>query len=142
MIRRPPRSTRTDTLFPYTTLFRSVEALVPQAEHVGLGTAVDDIQPLLTRVDEDVFDRLGHLRQLDTRLLAGDFTGHHVFFTGDRQHMQLRARGTGEQQGRISGVERYVLQRRTLLVEHDRRFAVRVPNGGRAGFLSVRGSGE
>src|SRR3546814_20767276 len=25
MIRRPPRSTRTDTLFPYTTLFRSCE---------------------------------------------------------------------------------------------------------------------
>src|SRR3546814_13620464 len=27
MIRRPPRSTRTDTLFPYTTLFRSLLAL-------------------------------------------------------------------------------------------------------------------
>src|SRR3546814_2670794 len=27
MIRRPPRSTRTDTLFPYTTLFRSQPAL-------------------------------------------------------------------------------------------------------------------
>src|SRR3546814_12639877 len=27
MIRRPPRSTRTDTLFPYTTLFRSDQAL-------------------------------------------------------------------------------------------------------------------
>src|SRR3546814_14284244 len=27
MIRRPPRSTRTDTLFPYTTLFRSMEEL-------------------------------------------------------------------------------------------------------------------
>src|SRR3546814_8905012 len=27
MIRRPPRSTRTDTLFPYTTLFRSGMAL-------------------------------------------------------------------------------------------------------------------
>src|SRR3546814_12714665 len=27
MIRRPPRSTRTDTLFPYTTLFRSYIAL-------------------------------------------------------------------------------------------------------------------
>src|SRR3546814_3309674 len=27
MIRRPPRSTRTDTLFPYTTLFRSLSAL-------------------------------------------------------------------------------------------------------------------
>src|SRR3546814_17708508 len=26
MKRRPPRSTRTDTLFPYTTLFRSIEA--------------------------------------------------------------------------------------------------------------------
>src|SRR3546814_14357996 len=29
MIRRPPRSTRTDTLFPYTTLFRSL----PQLKH-------------------------------------------------------------------------------------------------------------
>src|SRR3546814_12099039 len=35
MIRRPPRSTRTDTLFPYTTLFRShaaTEALVEIAD--------------------------------------------------------------------------------------------------------------
>src|SRR3546814_6049749 len=31
MIRRPPRSTRTDTLFPYTTLFRSTAAgLLPR----------------------------------------------------------------------------------------------------------------
>src|SRR3546814_16219077 len=31
MIRRPPRSTRTDTLFPYTTLFRSIVGLeLPQ----------------------------------------------------------------------------------------------------------------
>src|SRR3546814_6615827 len=29
MIRRPPRSTRTDTLFPYTTLFRSVPHRIP-----------------------------------------------------------------------------------------------------------------
>src|SRR3546814_4417549 len=28
MIRRPPRSTRTDTLFPYTTLFRSLSVLM------------------------------------------------------------------------------------------------------------------
>src|SRR3546814_10213512 len=28
MIRRPPRSTRTDTLFPYTTLFRSISRIV------------------------------------------------------------------------------------------------------------------
>src|SRR3546814_5215279 len=32
MIRRPPRSTRTDTLFPYTTLFRSDES-VPGSTH-------------------------------------------------------------------------------------------------------------
>src|SRR3546814_16932768 len=31
MLRRPPRSTRTDTLFPYTTLFRSPEAPFPRA---------------------------------------------------------------------------------------------------------------
>src|SRR3546814_15993249 len=28
MVRRPPRSTRTDTLFPYTTLFRSIQLLI------------------------------------------------------------------------------------------------------------------
>src|SRR3546814_9008765 len=32
MIRRPPRSTRTDTLFPYTTLFRSGRA-IPSRRH-------------------------------------------------------------------------------------------------------------
>src|SRR3546814_940412 len=38
MIRRPPRSTRTDTLFPYTTLFRSIGALgrVQAAQHARL----------------------------------------------------------------------------------------------------------
>src|SRR3546814_17287580 len=34
MIRRPPRSTRTDTLFPYTTLFRS-HFLPPVGQHEG-----------------------------------------------------------------------------------------------------------
>src|SRR3546814_3803094 len=33
MIRRPPRSTRTDTLFPYTTLFRSDGAGGHRADH-------------------------------------------------------------------------------------------------------------
>src|SRR3546814_4504187 len=33
MIRRPPRSTRTDTLFPYTTLFRSLV----REDHLQLG---------------------------------------------------------------------------------------------------------
>src|SRR3546814_8354186 len=34
MIRRPPRSTRTDTLFPYTTLFRSGVAMTEHAAEV------------------------------------------------------------------------------------------------------------
>src|SRR3546814_14219990 len=33
MIRRPPRSTRTDTLFPYTTLFRSFERRLGKRVH-------------------------------------------------------------------------------------------------------------
>src|SRR3546814_14281481 len=37
MIRRPPRSTRTDTLFPYTTLFRSLLAS-PQWFNDGITT--------------------------------------------------------------------------------------------------------
>src|SRR3546814_3968682 len=38
MIRRPPRSTRTDTLFPYTTLFRSILAVhaIGHARCVGV----------------------------------------------------------------------------------------------------------
>src|SRR3546814_7357995 len=32
MIRRPPRSTRTDTLFPYTTLVRSISAVAKLVE--------------------------------------------------------------------------------------------------------------
>src|SRR3546814_13642932 len=40
MIRRPPRSTRTDTLFPYTTLFRSQvddDTVIPQQVEVQRG---------------------------------------------------------------------------------------------------------
>src|SRR3546814_18578368 len=40
MIRRPPRSTRTDTLFPYTTLFRSVR-------YGKIGAAAMDAAPSL-----------------------------------------------------------------------------------------------
>src|SRR3546814_17449883 len=48
MIRRPPRSTRTDTLFPYTTLFRSIGDLVEAAGAVGdigevVGEQPDDL---------------------------------------------------------------------------------------------------
>src|SRR3546814_11977675 len=36
MIRRPPRSTRTDTLFPYTTLFRSRQHAVDRRDDPAL----------------------------------------------------------------------------------------------------------
>src|SRR3546814_9569800 len=50
MLRRPPRSTRTDTLFPYTTLFRSARTvecleqwLVGTLEtHAPIGAVLDD----------------------------------------------------------------------------------------------------
>src|SRR3546814_3176884 len=35
MIRRPPRSTRTDTLFPYTTLFRSIDGCELREDRKG-----------------------------------------------------------------------------------------------------------
>src|SRR3546814_11684657 len=60
MIRRPPRSTRTDTLFPYTTLFRSKaeqpDDQFPQARHV-----VGRDQPRELRIDhlDDQPGRLG-----------------------------------------------------------------------------------
>src|SRR3546814_1619461 len=37
MIRRPPRSTRTDTLFPYTTLFRSIVSTCNRTEIYCVG---------------------------------------------------------------------------------------------------------
>src|SRR3546814_8983625 len=45
MIRRPPRSTRTDTLFPYTTLFRSMERLTGD---LGQRRVLDLDVPLIT----------------------------------------------------------------------------------------------
>src|SRR3546814_8466387 len=41
MIRRPPRSTRTDTLFPYTTLFRSDQRYSYESECLAAGKKLD-----------------------------------------------------------------------------------------------------
>src|SRR3546814_18185262 len=76
MIRRPPRSTRTDTLFPYTTLFRSTESpmkrvllrLLPLptfhwlwtpdilADYARGATAIEHDARIIRRA---VFDRMG-----------------------------------------------------------------------------------
>src|SRR3546814_12537309 len=69
MIRRPPRSTRTDTLFPYTTLFRSC-----------CGIKAGDL--LLTALPID--DRRGLALQAARRVLLGNpFEGCHAFRPGD-----------------------------------------------------------
>src|SRR3546814_4797502 len=48
MIRRPPRSTRTDTLFPYTTLFRSPlrQRLPPKSSCVRRGESQHDLRSI------------------------------------------------------------------------------------------------
>src|SRR3546814_6235411 len=51
MIRRPPRSTRTDTLFPYTTLFRSRAAAFRTRAAEGLAATVALRARLLHRED-------------------------------------------------------------------------------------------
>src|SRR3546814_10221579 len=65
MIRRPPRSTRTDTLFPYTTLFRSDrvdlrrDIIVPHdLAHRRVGRLPrhhEDAEPLLGRPGDEAF---------------------------------------------------------------------------------------
>src|SRR3546814_10350233 len=65
MIRRPPRSTLTDTLFPYTTLFRSARTQ-PQFRLVcvffrqGIGLRVGDIGRI---ADDQIVDLARHRRK-------------------------------------------------------------------------------
>src|SRR3546814_13751216 len=62
MIRRPPRSTRTDTLFPYTTLFRS-PAVVPSVEALPL---------LVDTGNFETLDAFGADKQRSRRLIVLD----------------------------------------------------------------------
>src|SRR3546814_11759047 len=75
MIRRPPRSTRTDTLFPYTTLFRSAARRKVRDHHahgcagvaVGAGGAVGEtVAAPEPRQGESLVSPLG-LRAADLR---------------------------------------------------------------------------
>src|SRR3546814_5484980 len=67
MIRRPPRSTRTDTLFPYTTLFRSVllqsqqlkQALAPYCIGGTWGRLLDAEAERLGEADVQAFETEG-----------------------------------------------------------------------------------
>src|SRR3546814_10563246 len=67
MIRRPPRSTRTDTLFPYTTLFRSPPTHVLTLSR-GRGYGQDMPDDHLHQTHPEIVKRLkrahGHLRSV------------------------------------------------------------------------------
>src|SRR3546814_997848 len=59
MSRRPPRSTRTDTLFPYTTLFRSVEVLFQRALAAGAPAIDAQHRHVVETPCEQFLDALG-----------------------------------------------------------------------------------
>src|SRR3546814_17812860 len=87
MIRRPPRSTRTDTLFPYTTLFRSlagqIEAqrtlfAVQMQMQANVGLLGIDVRPLQACRAKAIDDRVlefqsREMRVGDTRRATGAF---------------------------------------------------------------------
>src|SRR3546814_2627082 len=74
MIRRPPRSTRTDTLFPYTTLFRSLAA------HAGVGPYIG-IEGGLNLLDNQKLNAYGF-----TGLDDGARIGHTEFSSRSEEH--------------------------------------------------------
>src|SRR3546814_15485310 len=100
MRRRPPRSTRTDTLFPYTTLFRSadVDLDVRPGDHAVVGPGLDELAGLDLPLDDlgrelEALRAVGHdLRRLE--LLVAHALGlgrerhhrvHHRLVQGDRK---------------------------------------------------------
>src|SRR3546814_6877135 len=99
MIRRPPRSTRTDTLFPSTTLFRSALILSPQIveqaaalidHHQQAATAVIILRVGLEmpgqRVDAVGQDRDLHFRRTGVALFAGMFLDEFGLALGGNRH--------------------------------------------------------
>src|SRR3546814_1337210 len=99
MIRRPPRSTRTDTLFPYTTLFRSIgrQAFVsfPNFAHwrVRLSLLWEGKMPVTRLLPVKWYEtpNIHHLTIHDFRELVRD-KGYKIegewFLSGDRQRSE------------------------------------------------------
>src|SRR3546814_18588180 len=67
MLRRPPRSTRTDPLFPYTTLFRSAESRLsaPHREEFFLARGQQRIARQRRQRGQLLFDRIAQRRDSD-----------------------------------------------------------------------------
>src|SRR3546814_6970006 len=89
MIRRPPSSTRTDALFPYTTLFRSGEADLAADRVAQVDLTLDLIEPVrAVRVLEVRHVRVGaRVERIDDHL-ALDRTGD--FGAADFQRLRQR----------------------------------------------------
>src|SRR3546814_17422179 len=81
MIPRPPRSTRTDTLCPYTTLFRSLRrGEVPHAAHGDVAhVGVEEVAAGQAEVDQDgAADRIAvdhDVRRLDVAVQDAQVVG-------------------------------------------------------------------
>src|SRR3546814_394074 len=135
MIRRPPRSTRTDTLFPYTTLFRSdllellVALLLGEAE-LALGLFL-----LLALGQVDLF-LAALLFLLALALLGGDRVtvdlflldrrrlGHEVLRLLLLRHRRLLRRGLGDRLRQRRGLLFFHLRRRGLGFGFGQRFGI------------------
>src|SRR3546814_1088639 len=93
MIRRPPRSTRTDTLFPYTTLFRSKPEADGKAEPAGKHRKRGEVDPHKVDADEEGDDQQADGDQLlDEKLLGGIEAGCALHRLPDEAVHQLHAR--------------------------------------------------
>src|SRR3546814_6157096 len=83
MIRRPPRSTRTDTLYPYTTLFRSLAVKVADRRHAvdhQRAISLAPIQPagrimLVADVTDDLFQNVFQRHQAHDGAVFVDHEG-------------------------------------------------------------------
>src|SRR3546814_2007000 len=79
MIRRPPRSTRTDTLFPYTTLFRSQRPSLAMPIFVEQGPASGAVpegerEALVERAAGPPAERLGDVGVADGEIRSEEHT--------------------------------------------------------------------
>src|SRR3546814_8198887 len=70
MIRRPPRSTRTDTLFPYTTLFRSV-----QVDHRMVGAVMAEFHLHRLRAEREAEQLVAQADAVERDLRRDQFAG-------------------------------------------------------------------
>src|SRR3546814_3920081 len=77
MIRRPPRSTRTDTLFPYTTLFRSIEEISLKQVEAVRATGASFANVIIFAVLPQVFARFVGFStyQMDSNLRNSTMVG-------------------------------------------------------------------